>query len=80
MNTMERFAKLREFVLEIKEYYDRSAHLADGTLVISQQMASLALPELSAAELSAFIRSLEEHGYVTVVKKEPLSFTPNFID
>jgi hypothetical protein len=80
MNTIECFTRLRDFVLEIKEYYERSSHLTDGSLVISQQMAALALPELSQSEMSAFIKGLVENGHVTVVKREPLSFTPNFID
>jgi hypothetical protein len=77
---MDCFARLREFVLEVKEYYDRSSHLANGGLVISQQMVRLALPELSAAELHALIGNLEAKGEVTVVKRDPLSFIPNFVE
>jgi hypothetical protein len=79
MNYHESLDQLQRFAREVKDYYDRSKHLSSGSIVISHQMAALALPRLSATELHAFICELEKNGYVTVLAKEPLSFTPDFL-
>jgi hypothetical protein len=79
MDYKDKLVQLESFAREVKDYYDRSKHLMNGAFLISEQMASLALPQLSAIELHAFIGQLERKGYITVVEKKPLKFTPDFL-
>jgi hypothetical protein len=79
MDYKDSLLQLELFAREVKEYYDRSKHLTQGALLISEQMVSLALPKLSSLELHAFIRLLEKKGDITVVEHKPLKFTPDFL-
>jgi hypothetical protein len=71
---------MNDFIQEVVDYYQRCNYHTNGPITFSRQMAALALPNLSHAELASVLRQLEANGMIMILNEDQLSFTPKALN
>lgn len=80
MDYAEYAARMNDFIQDVVGYHKRCNHHSDGPIRFSRQMAALALPGLSHAELAAVLRQLEANGVIMILNEDQLSFVPRVMN
>jgi hypothetical protein len=69
--------QLRSFIAQVVDYYRISNIHRSGPVVFTLKMAAFALPSCSQEQVAECIQEMADDGVVTIVREEPLSFSPN---
>jgi hypothetical protein len=69
--------QLRSFIEQVVDYYRISNIHRSGPVVFTLKMAAFAMPACSTEQVAECIQDFAANGVVTIVREEPLSFSPN---
>jgi hypothetical protein len=69
--------QLRSFIEQVVDYYRISNIHRSGPVVFTLKMATFAIPACSTEQVAECIQNFAANGVVTIVRDEPLSFSPN---